>query len=147
MVAFDGNNLVIEGAQLQAEAAPSIEVVGHGDSTARALGAADRPELGECRSTKNGRLVHTLAGVDVIGVAIGCDGSLLGGASTGVVCAEIFNDVVLDQRVGLESTKVNYRGDQETSLQTYRPAVDSKVAVAIWLISAGVGNCPTSNGN
>lgn len=42
-----------------------------------ALGAADGPELGEGRGTHDGRLIDTLAGVDVVDAPVGGDGPFL----------------------------------------------------------------------
>ena len=76
-------------------------MVGDCDGAGRALALADRPELLEGRGALDGRSVGALVGVDVVDSTINGDRSLLGGASAGVVGAEVLDDVVFDQRVFL----------------------------------------------
>ena len=76
-VALNGNDLVVVGTKLHAEAGPGVEVVGESDGSGRTLGAADRPELLESAGALDGGGVGTLVGVDIVGVAIGNDRTLL----------------------------------------------------------------------
>lgn len=76
-VALNGNDLVVVGTKLHAEAGPGVEVVGESDCSGRTLGAADRPELLESAGALDGGGVGTLVGVDIVGVAIGNDRTLL----------------------------------------------------------------------
>jgi len=100
-VALDSNDLVIVGAELHAETGPCVEVGSHVDGAGRALALADRPELLEGRGALDGRSVGTLVGVDVVDAAVDSDRSLLGGAGAGVVGAEVFDNIILNQRVFL----------------------------------------------
>lgn len=92
------------GAELHAEAGPGVEVVGESDGSGRALVAADRPELLEGAGTLDGGGVVALVGVDIVGVAIGGDRSLLGSTTAWVESTEVLHDVVLDQGVPLLKT-------------------------------------------
>ena len=71
------------------------------DGAAGAVVGADRPVLLEGRGALDGRSVGALVGVDVVDSTINGDRSLLGGACTGVVGAEVLDDVIFDQGVFL----------------------------------------------
>lgn len=85
-VALDGNDLIVVGAELHAEAGPGVEVVGKGDGSRRALVAADRPELLESAGALDGGGVGPLVGVDIVSVAVGGNCTLLGGTAAWVLC-------------------------------------------------------------
>ena len=103
--------------ELHAERSPGIEVVGRGDGTSLAVVTADRPVLGESRSTLDRRLVDTLGSQDVVSAAIGDDSAFLGGARGRIVRPEALHDVVLDQ-------------------WALGPAVDAQVGVAVRVVGA-----------
>lgn len=94
-------------------------MVARGDGAPDALGAADGPVLLEGLGAFNGWGVGSSAHVDVVGAAVGGDLALLGCAAGGVVCAEGFDDVVLDEGV-------------------LAPAVEGEVAVAVGAVCAGI---------
>lgn len=100
-VAFNSKNLVVVVAEFHAKARPGVEVVGKSNGSRRALGAADRPELLECAGTLDRGRVVTLVGVDIVCVAVGGDGALLGCTRARVEGAEVLHNVVFDQRVPL----------------------------------------------
>ena len=100
-VALDGEDLVVVGAELHAEARPRVEMIGHCDGAGRTLALADGPELLEGRGAFDGRSVGALVGVDIVDAAVSRDGSLLGCPRGRVVGAEVFDHIVFDQRVPL----------------------------------------------
>lgn len=95
MVTFSCHDLVVVGAEVHAVAGPRVEVVGHGDGSTGALLLADAPVLVERAGAVDGWLVHTCCFVDVVGSAIGGDGSFE--FAGGTVGAPAFDDVVLDE--------------------------------------------------
>ena len=103
-VAFDSNDLVVVGAKLHAEAGPGVEVVGESDGSGRALVAADRPELLEGAGALDRGGVGALVGVDIVGVTVSGDRTLLGSTAAWVECAEVLHNVVFDQGVPLLKT-------------------------------------------
>jgi len=111
------------GTQLQTSLPPSIEVVGHGNSAAGALGGAHRPVLVEGAGALDGGRVDALRAVDVVGAAVGSHAAHAGGACRRVVGAEALDHVVLDQRVA-------------------GPAVDCEVGVAVGSIVGCVVDDP-----
>jgi len=78
---------------------PGVEVVGGGDGTSGALALADGPVLGEGGGTGDGRSVGAGVLVDVVGGAVGVDGSHVG-TGAWVVATEVLGDVVLNERTG-----------------------------------------------
>lgn len=74
-------------------------MVASGDGAPDALGAADGPVLLKGLGAFNGRGVGAGAHVDVVGAVVGRDLALLGGAAGRVICAEGFDDVVLNEGV------------------------------------------------
>lgn len=100
LVALSSDNLVVKAAELETVLGPGIEVVAGGDGAAGTLVLTDGPELGEGGCALDRRLVHALAGVDVVVGAIGVDGAAELGAGRGIVGAERLDDVVLDERRG-----------------------------------------------
>lgn len=96
---------------------PSVEVVGRVDRAAGAVVAADRPVLVKGGSSNDGRLVDTLSSVDVVGAAVRCHLTQLGGTSGWVVGSKVLDDVVLDEGV-------------------LGPAVDGEVAVSVGVVAA-----------
>jgi len=98
-------------------------VVCGGDGSADALRGADGPVLLEGPGALDGGLVGACAHVDVVCSSVTSDGALLLGAGGGVVGAEGFDDVILDERVG-------------------GPAVDGEITVAVGIVGAGVVDDP-----
>lgn len=96
-------------------------MVANVDRTAAALALPDRPPLRESGRADDGRLIHTLAGVDVVGAAVGVEATLVLGTAAGVIGAEVLDDVVFDQRVA-------------------EPAVKREVSVAAGVELRGVGD-------
>lgn len=111
------------GAQLHARSRPRVEVVSSRHGAAGTVGLADGPELVERRGALDGRFVHALRLVNVVGSAVRGDRALLGGARGRVVGTEALDDVVLDERVG-------------------GPTVDGEVTVADGGIVAREGDGP-----
>ena len=114
-------------AQLETGTGPGVEVVAHGDGTTGALLLADRPVLVEGGGAIDGRLVVAGGLVDVVGGAVGGDGSETLGTGRRVVGAKVLDDVVLDERVA-------------------GPAVDGEVAVARGVEGARVGDGASGTG-
>lgn len=72
-------------------------MVGSGDCSAGTLGPADGPVLVEGSSSRDGRLIHLLVGIDIVDRSIAGHGSLEGHAAAGVVFAIAFHDVIFDE--------------------------------------------------
>lgn len=125
-VSLRGNNLVIVRAQFQSSGGPRVEVVCGRDGSTGALGLADGPVLVEGRGTDDGRRVYALGLVDVVCSSVGGDGALPRGTGGRVISAEVFDDVVLDERVG-------------------GPAVDGEVTVAVGVVGTTVLDCPRTH--
>ena len=121
LVSLSGDDLVVERAHRHAERLPSVEVRCGVDGAARAVRLADGPVLVEGRGALDRRLVDTRRLVDVVGRAVRDDGALERETAARVVCAEVLDDVVLDERA---------RG----------PAVQGQVRVARGVIVGGVGD-------
>ena len=85
------------------------------DGAAGALGLADGPVLIEGGGALDGGLVGAHAQVDVVRAAVAGDGAFVRQPAGGVVCAQVFEDVVLDERAG-------------------RPAVHRQVAVPVGFV-------------
>jgi hypothetical protein len=121
LVTLGGNDLVVVGTQVQAQALPSIEVVGGSNSSGGSLAGTHGPVLLEGRGTEDRRLVSAGGLEDVVGGAVAGDTADLLGGARGVVGSVVFDDVVFDEGVG-------------------GPAVDGKVGVSVWFVGAGVVN-------
>ena len=102
---------------------PSVEVVCSRNCTSRTLQRTDRPVLIEGCGPLDGRCVDALSFVDVVGSSITDDGTLEREAGAGIVRAKVFDDVVLNQRIGC-------------------PTVNPKVGVARRIEDRGVVDCP-----
>jgi hypothetical protein len=87
------------------------------------VGGADGPVLIEGRCALDGGFVGAYTCEDVVCRTIRGEGTLVRAAAGGVVCAEVFDNVVLDERAGA-------------------PTVDRKVAVTNRCIVGGEGDCP-----
>lgn len=74
---------------------PSIEVIGHVDSSADTLARTNRPVLLESLNAIDRRGVGPGRDVDVVGAAIGVHGPFELSSTAGVVGAERLDDVVL----------------------------------------------------
>lgn len=96
--ALDCHDLVVQCAEVHARLRPGIEVVLHGNRTARPGALADRDVLVEGGGAQNGRLVDLLVLPDIIGAtvtrhsALVCTGSL--------VSVVNLHDIVFHERVG-----------------------------------------------
>jgi len=110
-------------AQLHASSGPRVEVGCDVHGSTSTLGVTDRPELVEGLGALNGRLVHSLSLGDPVRASVRGDGALVRRTSGRVVCAEVFNDVVFDERVG-------------------GPAVDGEVTVAVGVVGTAVVDRP-----
>lgn len=113
VVSLSSNNHVVERPQVHTQVLPSSEVVSSSDGSLGALALANRPVLGERSSTFNGRLVDSLAGVDIVSAAVASNRALLCCARRWIVGSKVFDNVEFDQGV-------------------CGPAVDRKVAVSCW---------------
>lgn len=98
-VALGSNNHIVERSQIHTQVLPGSEVVARCDSSLGTLVLTNRPVLSEGRSTFNGRLVDSLAGIDVVGAAIASNRALLRCARRGVVGAKVFDYVEFDEWV------------------------------------------------
>lgn len=105
--------------QLQSSLGPSIEMGSGSDASTGTLVATNRPVLLECLGTIDGWGVGAGGLVEVVDAAVDGDFSLLLSTVGWVVCAEVLDDVVLDERVA-------------------GPAVDCEVAVTLWLVGTSV---------
>lgn len=99
LVSLGSQDLVVMAAQLQTILGPRIKVRLHIDRTTNPLLLPDTPELGERAGTLDGRLVVSGRLENVVGAAIGRDGTLLLCCRRGVVAAVRLDDVVLDEGV------------------------------------------------
>lgn len=117
-ISLNGNNLVVQRSQSQAEIAPGSEVVSNVDRAAGAVAAAHRPVLVKGGRADDGRLVDALRAVNVVDAAVRRHLAQLGRARGRVVGAKVLDDVVLDERV-------------------LGPAIDGEVAVAVGAVAAG----------
>jgi hypothetical protein len=120
-VTLSGNDLVVVLAEVHALAGPGIEVSLHVNRAGRALVLTNRPILLKGPGAINGWLVGAGRLSDLVGRAIGGNGTLVLGLRRRVVGAEVLNDVVLDEGVA-------------------SPAVDGKVGVAVVVVGTGVGD-------
>jgi len=120
-VSLSRNNLVVVLPEIHALASPRIKVRLHIHASTGALVLAHRPVLLKGLGTINRRLVSTRALRNLVAGAIRGHGALVLGLARRVVCAEVLDNVVLDEGVA-------------------RPAVDGEVAVAIGVVGAAVGN-------
>lgn len=89
-----GKDLVVVVAGLEAVLGPSVEVIGHVDSTRGALALTDREELTKGLCSSDGGLVDLGVGADLVGRAVAGQGTDLGASGARVV-AVVLNDVVL----------------------------------------------------
>lgn len=71
-----------------------------GDGSTTALRSADRPVLVESRGADDGGFVHALGLVYIVCCPVRGDGALQCGTGGRVVSAKVFDDVVLDERIG-----------------------------------------------
>ena len=86
---------------------PSVKVVLGGDRSADALRLPNGPELLEGRSAVDRGLVCTGGLENIIGSAVGGNGTLLARSRSGVIGAVRLNDVVLDERVARPAVERN----------------------------------------
>lgn len=97
VVTLSGDNLVVEGAQVHPQGCPCVEVVARCNATTGPFVPANRPVLLESGCPNNRRRIHTCGLVDVVSRPVAGDLAFLGGTSGGVVGAEVFDNVVLDE--------------------------------------------------
>lgn len=74
-------------------------MVASSDGSLGTLVLTNRPVLGEGSSTFNGRLVDSLAGIDIVGAAVASNSALLRCTRRGVVGSKVFDDVEFDEGV------------------------------------------------
>lgn len=120
---FSSHNLVIMRAQRQPARRPRIEVIRRRDGAAGSVRLPHTPVLIEGGRALDARLVDALRAVDVVRGPVAGDGPKTGSARTGVVGAEVLDNVVLDQRIG-------------------GPPVDREVRIAVGGVGARVRNVP-----
>jgi hypothetical protein len=96
-VRLGGNDLVVEGAEVEAVALPRVEVVARGDGAAGALALAHADVLPERLRARDRRLVDLLVLVDVVARAVRGDRANEGTTRAGP--SVVLLDVVLDERV------------------------------------------------
>ena len=95
--ALDGDNLVVEGAEVEAGLGPCGEVIRDGDGAAGAGALPDGDVLVEGGGALDGGLVDLLVLPDRVGGAIAREGALLRALLW--IADRVLHDVVLDQRV------------------------------------------------
>lgn len=93
----------------------------HGDGAGGALVASHGPKLLEGLRAVDGGLLRAGRDVEIVDAAVRGDGAAVRGAAAGVVAAEVFDDVVFDERVA-------------------GPAVDGQVGVAVGGVVAFVAD-------
>lgn len=93
LVTLRSHNLVVVVTKAHAGLVPSIEVVLHIDGATNALVAADGPVLVEGLDTIDGRLLVAGRHVEVVGVSVSVDGSLVLSIACGVVGSEVLDDL------------------------------------------------------
>lgn len=98
-VALSGHDLVVVGAEAEAELGPGVEVRLDVDGAAAALVGPDRPELVKRPRALDGRLVDARRLEDPVSRPVHRDAAELLSPRRRVVRAEVLHDVVLDQRV------------------------------------------------
>jgi hypothetical protein len=158
-----GYNLVVVCSKLHALAGPSIEVSLHVDTTTSALVLADRPILLKGPGTINGWLIGAGALCNLVGAAIAGHSTLVLGVGGRVVCAEVLNNVVLNQAISGDMVSKCLRKGYEHrktplerllqlllkevlvsvgigNLRVPGPTVHGKVGVAVVLVGTGVGD-------
>ena len=109
------------GTELHAERGPRIEMSLNIDGTAATLGRTNGPVLLECAGSLNRWLVGTCGLEDTIAGAIAGDCALLRCSARGVICAEVLDDVVLDE-------------------WALGPSVDGEVGVAVRAVGSAVAD-------
>lgn len=95
---LDGHDLVVQRAKVHARLRPCIEVVLHGNRTARPGALEDRDVLVEGRGALNGRLVDLLVLPDIIGATVTRHCTLVRAHS--LVSVVNLHDIVFNERVG-----------------------------------------------
>ena len=78
-------------------AGPSIKVIRSRYRTTNTLRSPNRKVLVESRRALDGRCVHTLGLVDVVGPAVAVDGTFEGSCRAGVVVAVGLDDIVFHE--------------------------------------------------
>lgn len=106
-------------AKVEASFGPGVEMGRDIDGASRALITTNGPVLLEGLGSVNRRSVGPGGLIEVVGRAINGNLTLLRGAGRGVIGTEVFNDIILNERVS-------------------SPAIDSKIAITVRFISAGV---------
>jgi hypothetical protein len=96
--ALNSDDLEVQGAKVQTQILPGIEVVLDGDGAADAAGIADWDILIESRGASDRRFVDALVLPDSVGGAITVNRALL---STGLgQVDDVIDDIILYQRIG-----------------------------------------------
>lgn len=98
-VSLGSDDHVVMSAERHTGLLPSIEEDTSVNSAAGALLGSDGPVLIECGGSLDGRLLYTRALEEIIRAFRRLDGALGRGGASGVVLAEVFDDVVLDQGI------------------------------------------------
>ena len=99
LITLSSKDLIIMRAELLSILGPSIEMILDRNRTTNALALSHRPELLECSSSIDRRLVGSGSLQNVVCASVRGDGALLLSSRSGVVAAVGLDDVVLDQRV------------------------------------------------
>lgn len=120
IVSFSSNNhIVIWWSHGHSEPAPGIHVIVSSYSTSSTFVAPDRPMLIKRLNAIDRWLLNASWDVNVVSVAIGGHGAFVCSTWGRIVRSEIFNNVVLNQRIS-------------------SPSIYSEITVAIWIICSGV---------
>jgi hypothetical protein len=123
VVAFGRKYHVIVRSEFQAKFLPGLKVVPRRNCTTDPLLSANRPELLKSTSSLNGWLVDAGTSINVVRATVRLYRATLFSLTGRIVRAVRFDDIVFDQRVA-------------------SPAIESKIAVFLWVESAGVTDCP-----
>lgn len=95
-ITLGGHNHVIVRSKVQANLSPRVEMVASGDGSAGTLALSNAPVLLECPGAFDGGSIGSSADVDIVGAAVARHRTLPRSTRAGVVGAEVFHDIILE---------------------------------------------------
>lgn len=99
MVTLGRDDLIVVRSQIHSKGSPCVKVSTDINGAARAVTGTNGPVLLEGRRSQDRRLVGAGRLKDLVGAAVHSDGTLCACGRRGIVVTEVFDDVVLNQRV------------------------------------------------
>lgn len=99
VVTLGRDDLIVMRSQFHSKGSPCVKVGGDIDGAARTVALTNGPVLLEGRRSQDRRLVGAGRLEDLVGAAVNSDGTLCACSRRGIVVAEVFDDVVLNQGV------------------------------------------------